>query len=619
MTVQFPPIDFSQRRASDYICKQETMGRLASEYNLRVPHYQRNYSWDNGSVEDMMNSIFHVIDTNATGGMHMLSHMTFHKRSGPNGQPIFDILDGQQRITTFFLLLATLLRELQKTPEAATRKGGIFESELCKALFLNWEPDAPGNDIHMRLQHALPAEADIYKAVCVPAVKLADLDGRSTMVRACETITTALRAHCGRKIGHPLAGRSVMPFDYLKMVYGVAMSGLEVMITETDRDTQVNRLFEDMNSKGQPLAQCDLVRNHFAQHMDELAFTQAWAAFENARLDAHEKCDPFLTLWLLARYGEHTPKNRIHKIFCTLVAQERIVPNVTTLAQMTTDMRRIAAYKAGTNIHGTPVDGLVWLNEVNARQHIPTLIAAEAIEMNDPDLFADLCNQIARTVLTTTIADGGNAKYQHSWQRWAKLVATVRSRDDLNAFLDDAEGMRKKRADLQEDLVMALAKSGEGTAWANGRPKRNHQQFLALAYAGLAVERATGNARPARCFLNQTTLEHIVPAKAAYALEGPIDKASFEATVTALGNMTLLVGAENSGASNKPLAHKRTCYAASGVAMARALIQPLVSTTSRAKEADLLRSLRVLPESFGPAEVALRSQEMAKVITSVLI
>lgn len=619
MTFQFPTIDFTQRRASDYICKQETMGRLASEYNLRVPHYQRNYSWDSSSVEDLMYSIFYVIDSNAAGGMHMLSHMTFHKRTLANGQPVFDILDGQQRVTTFFLLLATLLREVQKTPEVSTKKGWQFESALHSALFIGYDADAPGNDIQMRLQHALDTEAETYKKVCLPAVKLADLDGRATMVKACETITTALRAHCGRMMGKELAGRSIMPFDYLKMVYGVAMSGLEVMITETDRDTQVNRLFEDMNSKGQPLAQCDLVRNHFAQHLDDQAFIQAWGAFENARLDAQEKCDTFLSMWILARYGEHSPKNRLHKTFCALVAQERIAPNVATLERMTTDMRRVAAYKAGNDMHGTPVDGLVWLNEMNARQHLPTLIAAERIERDAPALFAKLCNQIARTVMTTTIADGGNARYQHSWQRWAKQVFSVDCAEDLEAFLNDAEGMRKKRADLRDDLHLALAKSGETTTWALGRPKRNKQQFLALAYAGLAVERATGNQRPAHCFLNQATLEHIVPAKAAYAMEGPADKDMFEATVTALGNMTLLVGAENSGASNKPLAHKRSCYAASGVAMARALIHPLVSPTSRAKEADLLRSLPTLPDSFGPKEVAKRSQEMAAVISSVLI
>jgi hypothetical protein len=82
--------------------KTRTIGSLlAHEFFFRVPEYQRPFSWDADNFDDLIDD---VLSANKSED-YFLGTIVLHHRM-PEGH--FDIVDGQQRITSLMILLACL-------------------------------------------------------------------------------------------------------------------------------------------------------------------------------------------------------------------------------------------------------------------------------------------------------------------------------------------------------------------------------------------------------------------------------------------------------------------------------------------------------------------------------
>jgi len=77
---------------------------------FRIPYFQRPYKWKTQRVEQLHKDILSLIDGT---DYHFLGAVIVHgKPSGPSEPSIYDVIDGQQRITTIYLLLAAIVRKL---------------------------------------------------------------------------------------------------------------------------------------------------------------------------------------------------------------------------------------------------------------------------------------------------------------------------------------------------------------------------------------------------------------------------------------------------------------------------------------------------------------------------
>ena len=112
-----------------------TIGRLLTLHNIfesrlfNVPDYQRGYSWERPQWEDLVNDIEHVCGKDYV-------HYTGTIALAQNGAR-FDIVDGQQRITT----LTILLNEIYRTDPSqfADLKTFFLERDYEAVLQLNKE------------------------------------------------------------------------------------------------------------------------------------------------------------------------------------------------------------------------------------------------------------------------------------------------------------------------------------------------------------------------------------------------------------------------------------------------------------------------------------------------
>ena len=111
--------------------KKINIGKLFSEYWFRVPEYQRSYVWGKEQIDELLDDLNYAIKHNSNKE-YFLGSVVLQKHTVTSKSVTYtscDILDGQQRMTTLFLLMA-VLRDLSTNSKLTTNaKEAIFQEE----------------------------------------------------------------------------------------------------------------------------------------------------------------------------------------------------------------------------------------------------------------------------------------------------------------------------------------------------------------------------------------------------------------------------------------------------------------------------------------------------------
>lgn len=605
---------FQNRRESKFISAQYTVHDLLSGHLLRVPHYQRIYRWQVANVTALVDDIVALYESelshNGEGAStHFLTQVMLHQKT-ENGRTVYDIVDGQQRITTIYLFLAALRSQISPgdTSSRTQRLRLAIDGLLFSADSLE-----TGRPVTL-MQHSLPVDRATFGALCTGDVAQAK-QGNPFMVKAYQAMVEFVRAHAAEKADRPMRKSDLPSPVHIEHLYMATVYGLDMMTVTTKDSARAQRAYLDINSKGVPLPTMDLVRAAFAGNIDEAAFAPVWQIIHGA-LDTHNP-DSFLQHWIQARTGTVATKANLHKVFLRLLYEGKMAADLATLDTMARDAQRYAMHSKGMDIQGRPVDGLHWANNSSLRQHRPLLIAAGHLEQDMPELFHKLCEEIARTALVTSTGKIQTNQMSAKWDEWTLGVRTVRTKSEMEVFLDD--GLRAFRADICPDLEALIARLGDSTSWDGHRPRRNDRQTAVLSYFAYAVEKRQGrHGGGAAMFEADQTVEHIIPISEMGKHSATTTKDEFRKKVAAIGNLTLLTDDENKRAGAKPVAEKIAIYADSSFAITRASVRP-TPVGKKGHTAEMLRILPFLNASFSLEDVDARTAGMAQAIARLLV
>ena len=102
------------------------------DMHFHIPSYQRGYRWENKHVEDLLNDLYNFSvqmseANNSRGKFYCIQPLAVvkNKHLSTDSQTVYDVIDGQQRLTTLFLLLSYL----QVTREAN------YSGKLANSIF----------------------------------------------------------------------------------------------------------------------------------------------------------------------------------------------------------------------------------------------------------------------------------------------------------------------------------------------------------------------------------------------------------------------------------------------------------------------------------------------------
>lgn len=188
-----------------------------------VPLYQRAYAWSDDEINQLIEDIWGNESEN-----YYIGSLIVHKR--PDA---FEVIDGQQRLTTLFLLLSYL------------------NSEMKQNLFFDCRKRS-----NLTLKSMI--ENDSNK-------KLNELDIEETLYSGKEIINTKFTID------------KINKDDFKKKLSKVILYRIEV-----PEGTDLNRYFEIMNTRGEQLEQHDVLKAKFMELIDESEvrnnFAEVWEA-----------------------------------------------------------------------------------------------------------------------------------------------------------------------------------------------------------------------------------------------------------------------------------------------------------------------------------------------------
>lgn len=221
-----------------------------------VPLFQRPYSWGKKEWEVLWEDLVYLCANEEPKSHFIGSIVTMPTVSVPEGVAKYLLIDGQQRLTTIFILLA-LLRNF-----ASASGNEELSNKIAKRMLIN---EFEEEKDYLKL---LPTQVDRpcfeyligQKNSSAPASKMLD---------------------CYSYFERKLRQGKVSAADLNKAI----ASRLSVVSIVLDYDDNPHLVFESLNAKGRPLAQADLIRNYFFMRVhvnsQEQIYAEYWEPMQN--------------------------------------------------------------------------------------------------------------------------------------------------------------------------------------------------------------------------------------------------------------------------------------------------------------------------------------------------
>ncbi|PDX35258.1 hypothetical protein BB460_03830 [Helicobacter pylori] len=105
-----------------------TLKDVFLESGYSIPNYQRDYAWKEKNFKDLWEDLEEAIEYNKKGHRHFIGTMVVAKNE--DNKKLYDIIDGQQRTTTIFMLLHVLASKQNEEDKRETRKYLYQKGEL---------------------------------------------------------------------------------------------------------------------------------------------------------------------------------------------------------------------------------------------------------------------------------------------------------------------------------------------------------------------------------------------------------------------------------------------------------------------------------------------------------
>lgn len=105
-----------------------TIKEIFQAEGYSIPNYQRDYAWKDKNFKDLWEDLEEAIEYNKKGQWHFMGIMAVAKNE--DNKKLYDIIDGQQRTTTIFMLLHVLANEQNEKDKQETRKYLYQKGEL---------------------------------------------------------------------------------------------------------------------------------------------------------------------------------------------------------------------------------------------------------------------------------------------------------------------------------------------------------------------------------------------------------------------------------------------------------------------------------------------------------
>ena len=565
--------------------KPLSIGKILSErQRFIVPVYQRTYAWTRREIDPLIDQIKGKADELISNGSVQFSHYMGALLLIPEADPVFgqiqrfNVVDGQQRLTTFHLCFAAL-REIARTLGLETLQRQLAD------LVLHGD-DVPMKDRRNDRYKLEPTRydrqtfrdivdlrrAELQMAYSSQFYKNGNIRGdASQSIWAYWHLCTEFTDYVGIAMSAAearLRALSMALFEHFRLI---------VITLSKNDDAQV--IFETLNSGGKPLAAMDLVRNDIfyrankRQEDQESLLQDYWSGFEEKFWKDESaqgrikkpRIDFFLSHALAAEQGRVMA---LGELFAEYKAFIRMRDFATTAEELITLSRYAPAYRQLVEVAGPPA-----LRRLARRLAVfdvstayPLIMFIEAQDQ-DESTKSRLYDLIAAFIVRRSLGHLTTANYNNIF---VDLVGQMRtggtSEATLSAFFSNRKDTDASRFPDDTEFRTAVASFPQYGWVAQSRLRLILEELEFAARDKFNVNGTIQDGLQIEHIMPQQWMAcwplpdgQLVPSRIDYAVDGALQEKieTRNRLVQTLGNLTLLTPPANASASNSSFDDKR--------------------------------------------------------------
>lgn len=562
--------------ATNFKTENNTYRKLIGNgLTYRIPRFQRDYSWTEDEWEDLWMDILGTIQKDGEPA-HYMGYLVLQSQDDKN----FDVIDGQQRLTTLALIVLAALKNLKRLIEGKNNpENNQQRMEQIRQTYTGYLDPVT---LVSRSKLTLNRNNDHYfQTYLVPLGHLPQRGFRASehsLRKAFEWFEKRVREYA-RKAGSD---------------EGVALASLvETMsdrlfftvISVTD-ELNAYKVFETLNARGVRLSSTDLLKNYLfsvlhrdGEHVNEMkALEDRWEAMVS-RLGSESFPD-----FLRAHWISRKTSVRQSELFKTIRAQISNREAVFELLRgMEEDMDTyLALTSPEASVWAPDLKGLAQnLRMFSVRQPFPLLVAAQR-KFSTSDFESLLRSCVTISFRYNVIGSLPTHEQEHVYHGVAQKISN-------GGLTSAAEALEAMKPVYPNDDMFRTAFSEKVLRTTNSRNLR------IVRYILCALEQQM-NGQDYDFESDSFNVEHILPQNPVSGWAAFSDEEA-DVMVYRLGNMALLNKGQNRDLGNTEFSIKKPVLAVSNFELTRKVAEDNVDWT--------------------PERIAARQKAMAKIATGV--
>lgn len=498
------------------------------DYYFLVPDYQREYVWKvDDQVEQFLADIANEFEPGAKDQSSYFIGSIIIVKNGDK----YDVIDGQQRLTTTVLTMCAL-RDLLKGQTMDARQAQYFQS------IDNWLSsfDIETNEVQVRLELQYEESKDFLLQL---------IQGHSWTGDETASIQRMREAYARIKdyLGQILASGLEALTEYARYF----LTKIDLVVIESENLSSALKIFETINQRGAGLNAMDLVKNLLfskAKGNDFSRIKEKWKDLTGHLQRAGEGDSPlrFLRYFLMARHYEGILReDELYKWIISPKGKERLryedAPYELAV-ELEKGGRRYADLVCATELQNDggeypAVTRIGFMNKIKSRQHLILLLALD--HRSPASTLNYLADQIESFLFYVNTLGIQTKNYERQFTQWAASLRGLKTEAEIAPVVDAT-----LRPYLQDKL-------GEFRQRFLALRDNDYHPLYRLRYVLGRME----NTLLAQCNSPQKGLrtidglqiEHILPQTPRDGVIPPTlaaNRAEYEAHVYRLGNVTLL-------------------------------------------------------------------------------
>jgi hypothetical protein len=580
-----------------------SVGDLFKDF-YSVPDFQREYVWQREHVEKLLQDIYdEFYDEDGRvlpGPEYFLGSIVACKADDGT----FQMIDGQQRITTLYLILCVISDVFKAT---GTERSKVLESQIADAAT---DPRTYIEVERYRVVLQYEDSAGILEKIAGGQTQLAEIPKTTASVENILEAYQDIREFLNINLDSDI--------QRLREFHGVLTTHVKLIRIVTPTIANALKVFETINDRGVGLDAMDLLKNLLFMRTSSKDYTklkERWKTLVDTLHRCGEKPLRFLRYYIMAHheidYHRGIREDEIYAWFVDHSADCGIdddplgfLEQLIECAQAHANFLECKDAQAQDNRY---LRNLALLGGALRQQYI-LLLAGRNLPS---DLFSRLTQAIENLFFCYIITREPTKNFERNFARWSTDLRKVTSDQALGSFINKyfVPDMQS-RSDRFDFSFRELTQE---------RIQQYRIRYILAKLTSYIEEQAWGNPAYGRLdhyITNKVEIEHILPTNPRPNVRAAFDKPEeYDAYVGRLGNLTLLEKTINCAVSNASFAEKQPGYKQSTFLITKSLAEkPQVGVNTQ-----LNRAVHELIEfeTWDSAAILKRQEMLAKLARKV--